>query len=449
MKNKWGMIVSLVLVFLVIVFAVVALSNLISDVESSIPTGTGNNQTNNNPTGGNLENGASGGETFSYLPKMIINGEYEVDYYITLEVDATFTYEVAVVRSDTNEKIENKIAKTWSENPGVATVENCVITAQSEGTCIIYNEYEKNRSFIQVVVVENVDALPNVVMSEPSFICSQWEMDIGSWEISSGLNFDAYVADYDKVALVDTGFVTMHWLRARYDDVEFGGFSGYSKCDWVVELEQRNVPFSTLQVTQFSQQMSDGSWNVSYTLSNDEYDYLNISYFVIFYLEYSDGRRIYANFPEGKTAGDMSLSYAQGCVQLYNQYVAQNVALEALEKEYLIEKMKLSAGAFSGLTEAQSLALETILYCPVIYYDRNSSIDLSLTLAIGESPYYEIAVCTTEKADLDLDLPVYSYSTNSAIAKIENGVITAVAAGTCTIYNYCGTGCSTITVTVT
>lgn len=394
MKTNWIIIISLVLVFLTVAFAVVSLTGLIKDVEGSLPT----NNTGNAGNIGDAGNNNSG------------------------STDGTGN----------------------TDNPGNTEGEGNTESPGNMGGELAAELFE--------------------LVGTPKFYYLPAEYTSTGKE-SFGIQFGAKISDFLKASVHDRGVGQFKWFVAPYDNFEKVGVANETNIDWVKAFSDASVEYLIIDNLEsvFSNQQADGNYIAYGGLCSIRFKNINRPMCGIMYIEYADGTRQYAAFPEGYSVYALSASLGYVAVEAFNDFHIRNVNGLSVDQDYpesklqcLRECIRLSAGDMVNVENEADVPVD-LTYQPMIETESGHTFAVKCSLTVGETVNFKVITGTTISG-WDYGFRIVAWSSDPGVARIDgsieaiilqNGAVTAVGKGTCIIYCYCGWRCCQINVTVT
>ena len=240
----------------------------------------------------------------------------------------------------------------------------------------------------------------------------------------TGIRFTAVISPelYNEVMADDTKQFGMVLAPISYFmKVDLDGVGGV---DWMKAFESEQLTVLYMNgITPFAITEPDGTleeYRLNGTISNVKYSNTNLQFLGIGYVITTEGENVsykYASFPDGLSYKQCSRSFAYVAAERLNECAVLNNYLSQADIDVLYGIINNSTDLANGLSEATA---DGSFYAVTLS-------DVSKTIGVGEE--------FTIKVDIAEAIPtsIWWQSSNTTVATVKDGVVTALKEGTATI----------------
>ena len=274
---------------------------------------------------------------------------------------------------------------------------------------VVFNKKDNKEGSTGTYIQEGLvmKAMPTVRINEPT-----------------GIRFTAVISPelYNEVMADDTKQFGMVLAPISYFmKVDLDGVGGV---DWMKAFESEQLTVLYMNgITPFAITEPDGTleeYRLNGTISNVKYSNTNLQFLGIGYVITTEGENVsykYASFPDGLSYKQCSRSFAYVAAERLNECAVLNNYLSQADIDVLYGIINNSTDLANGLSEATA---DGSFYAVTLS-------DVSKTIGVGEE--------FTIKVDIAEAIPtsIWWQSSNTTVATVKDGVVTALKEGTATI----------------
>lgn len=200
----------------------------------------------------------------------------------------------------------------------------------------------------------------------------------------------------------------------------------YKETDWIKALEEESLNPLIVEGGSLAMKTTPDGTVIEHcingAITSILYNNTNLQFLGIAFVKTVDGENVsyrYASFPEGVSYKDCSYSYAYLAAQCLNEYVLNNVYYSKSDLDLLEFIINKSVDLANGLSEEEMTDDDSKYTVTLSETEKNLKIDEEFTLKV-----------TIKEG---VKTPIWWRSSDSNVATVNNGVITAKNNGTATI----------------